>query len=123
MKKKKRKKLISKQRRDHIDDFMKIRIRVGEIIACERGSKNRKITLLAGENRKSIKADCVRYQGHYTAEEMVGKSYGTCEFEACKACRGLHQSKNMLLCVQKMKMLLRFEVAPRKNNIIRHGNC
>ena len=44
------------------DDFMKMQFQVGEIIACEEVKKFEKITLLAGENRKSGKTDCVRYQ-------------------------------------------------------------
>ena len=51
--------------------------------------KIEKITLLAGENRKSGKTDCVRYQRTlYSRRNGWQKSYGTCEFEACKTCRG-----------------------------------
>ena len=55
------------------DDFMKMQFQVGEIIACEGSKKIEKITLLAGENRKSGKQIVSGIKGHYTAEEMVGK--------------------------------------------------
>ena len=84
------------------DDFMKMQFQVGEIIACEEVKKIEKITLLAGENRKSGKTDCVRYQRTlYSRRNGWQKSYGTCEFEACKNLQGFCQK--VCFCVQKMQ--------------------
>ena len=49
------------------EDFEKLQFQVGEIIACEAVKKSKKAALLSGKDRKSGKADRIRYQAHYTA--------------------------------------------------------
>lgn len=56
-----------------IDDFAKVRIQVGEIIACEKVPKSSKLlheTVRFGEETRSIVSGIAK---HYTPEEMVGK--------------------------------------------------
>ncbi len=56
-----------------IDDFAKVQLRVGEIIACEKVEKSSKLlheTVKFGEEIRSIVSGIAK---HYTPEEMVGK--------------------------------------------------
>ena len=56
-----------------IDDFAKVQLRVGEIIACERVPKSSKLlheTVKFGEEIRSVVSGIAK---HYTPEEMVGK--------------------------------------------------
>ncbi|MFR2835637.1 MAG: hypothetical protein ACLTCI_01670 [[Clostridium] nexile] len=80
------------------DNFMKMQFQVGEIIACEEVKKSKKLLCSQVKIGSQVKQIVSGIKGHYTAEEMVGKSYGTCEFEACKTCRVL--SEGMLLCAE-----------------------
>ena len=55
------------------DDFMKVQLRVGEIIACEpvpKSSKLLKETVKFGEEIRTIVSGIAK---HYKPEEMVGK--------------------------------------------------
>ena len=55
------------------DDFMKVQLRVGEIIACEpvpKSSKLLKETVKFGDEVRTIVSGIAK---HYTAEQMVGK--------------------------------------------------
>ncbi|MBQ8885977.1 MAG: methionine--tRNA ligase [Clostridia bacterium] len=56
-----------------IDDFCKVRLQVGEIIACEKVPKSSKLlheTVKFGNETRSIVSGIAK---HYTPEEMVGK--------------------------------------------------
>ncbi len=56
-----------------IDDFAKVQLRVGEIIACEKVEKSSKLlheTVKFGEEIRSVVSGIAK---HYTPEEMVGK--------------------------------------------------
>ncbi len=56
-----------------IDDFAKVQLRVGEIIACEKVEKSSKLlheTVKFGDEIRSIVSGISK---HYTPEEMVGK--------------------------------------------------
>ena len=56
-----------------IDDFAKVQLRVGEIIACEKVPKSSKLlheTVKFGDEIRSIVSGIAK---HYTPEEMVGK--------------------------------------------------
>ena len=56
-----------------IEDFDKIRLRVGKIVACEKVKKSSKLlheTVQFGNETRSIVSGLAK---HYTPEEMVGK--------------------------------------------------
>lgn len=56
-----------------IDDFAKVRLQVGEIVACERVPKSSKLlheTVRFGNETRSVVSGIAK---HYTPEEMVGK--------------------------------------------------
>ena len=56
-----------------IDDFAKVELRVGEIIACEKVPKSSKLlheTVKFGDEIRSVVSGIAK---HYTPEEMVGK--------------------------------------------------
>ena len=55
------------------DDFVKVQLRVGEIVACERVEKSNKLlkeTVKFGNETRTIVSGIAK---HYTPEEMVGK--------------------------------------------------
>ena len=55
------------------DDFVKVELRIGEIIACEKVEKSSKLlheTVKFGNETRSIVSGIAK---HYTPEEMVGK--------------------------------------------------
>jgi methionyl-tRNA synthetase len=55
------------------DDFVKVELRIGEIIACEKVAKSSKLlheTVKFGNETRSIVSGIAK---HYTPEEMVGK--------------------------------------------------
>ena len=56
-----------------IDDFAKVELKVGEIIACEKVPKSSKLlheTVKFGDEIRSVVSGIAK---HYTPEEMVGK--------------------------------------------------
>jgi methionyl-tRNA synthetase len=56
-----------------IDDFCKVELKVGEIIACEKVEKSNKLlheTVKFGNETRSVVSGIAK---HYTPEEMVGK--------------------------------------------------
>ena len=64
---------VEKKAEISIDDFAKVQIRVGEIIACEKVPKSSKLlheTVKFGEEVRSVVSGIAK---HYTPEEMVGK--------------------------------------------------
>ena len=55
------------------DDFGKMQLQVGEIIACEEVKKSRKLLCSQVKIGSQVKQIVSGIKGHYTAEEMVGK--------------------------------------------------
>ena len=55
------------------DDFGKMQFQVGEIIACEEVKKSRKLLCSQVKIGSQVKQIVSGINGHYTAEEMVGK--------------------------------------------------
>ena len=55
------------------DDFMKMQIQVGEIIACEEVKKSRKLLCSQVRIGSEVKQIVSGIKAHYSAEEMVGK--------------------------------------------------
>ena len=55
------------------DDFGKMQVQVGEIIACEEVKKSRKLLCSQVKIGSQVKQIVSGIKGHYTAEEMVGK--------------------------------------------------
>ena len=56
-----------------IDDFVKVELKVGEIIACEKVEKSSKLlheTVKFGDEVRSVVSGIAK---HYTPEELVGK--------------------------------------------------
>ncbi len=80
-----------------IDDFAKIELRVGEVIACERVEKSKKLlheTVKVGEEVRSVVSGIAQW---YTPEEMVGKRVVlVANLKPAKLCGVL--SEGMILC-------------------------
>ncbi len=55
------------------EDFMKMQFQVGEIIACEKVSKSKKLLCSQVRIGSQVKQIVSGIQKHYTPEEMVGK--------------------------------------------------
>ncbi len=81
------------------DDFMKVEIKVGEVIACERVKKSEKLlheTVKIGEEVRSVVSGIAKY---YTPEEMVGKKVlVVTNLKPVKLCGVL--SEGMILCAE-----------------------
>lgn len=82
-----------------IDDFAKIEIRVGEVVACEKVKKSEKLlheTVRIGEELRSVVSGIAK---HYTPEEMVGKKVLlVTNLKPVKLCGVL--SEGMILCAE-----------------------
>lgn len=82
-----------------IDDFFKVELKVGEIIACEKVEKSNKLlheTVRIGNETRSIVSGIAKY---YTPEEMVGKKVVVVtNLKPAKLCGVL--SEGMLLCAE-----------------------
>ena len=82
-----------------IDDFSKIDLRVGEVIACERVPKSKKLlheTIRVGGEVRSVVSGIAQW---YTPEEMVGKRVVlVCNLKPAKLCGVL--SEGMVLCAE-----------------------
>ena len=82
-----------------IDDFGKIELRVGEVIACEKVKKSEKLlheTVKVGEEVRSVVSGIAKY---YTPEEMVGKRVVlVTNLKPVKLC-GV-KSEGMILCAE-----------------------
>ncbi len=81
------------------DDFMKVEIKVGEVIACEKVKKSEKLlheTVKIGEEIRSVVSGIAKY---YTPEEMVGKKVlVVTNLKPAKLCGVL--SEGMILCAE-----------------------
>lgn len=82
-----------------IDDFAKVEIKVGEVIACEKVKKSDKLlheTVKIGEEIRSVVSGIGK---HYTPEEMVGKKVVlVTNLKPVKLCGVL--SEGMILCAE-----------------------
>ena len=82
-----------------IDDFAKVELRVGEVIACERVPKSSKLlheTIRVGEEVRSVVSGIAKW---YTPEEMVGKKVVlVTNLKPVKLCGVL--SEGMVLCAE-----------------------
>lgn len=82
-----------------IDDFFKVELKVGEVIACEKVEKSNKLlheTVRIGNETRSIVSGIAKY---YTPEEMVGKKVVVVtNLKPAKLCGVL--SEGMLLCAE-----------------------
>ena len=82
-----------------IEDFEKIQLKVGEVIACERVEKSDKLlheTVKIGEETRSIVSGIAKY---YTPEEMVGKRVVVVVNLKPVKLRGV-LSEGMILCAE-----------------------
>ena len=82
-----------------IDDFAKIELRVGEVVACERVAKSKKLlheTIRVGGEERSVVSGIAKW---YTPEEMVGKKVVlVTNLAPVKLCGIL--SEGMVLCAE-----------------------
>lgn len=82
-----------------IDDFFKVELKVGEVVACEKVEKSNKLlheTVRIGNETRSIVSGIAKY---YTPEEMVGKKVVVVtNLKPAKLCGVL--SEGMLLCAE-----------------------
>ena len=82
-----------------IDDFAKVELKVGEVIACERVEKSDKLlheTVKIGEEVRSVVSGIAKY---YTPEEMVGKKVVVVTNLKPVKLRGV-LSEGMILCAE-----------------------
>ena len=95
-----------------IDDFAKVELRVGEVIACERVPKSSKLlheTIRVGEEVRSVVSGIAKW---YTPEEMVGKKVVlVTNLKPVKLCGVL--SEGMVLCAEDAEGRLSL-IAPEK---------
>ena len=95
------------------DDFVKVQLRVGEIIACEKVPKKDKLlkeTVKFGEEIRTVVSGIAE---HYTPEEMVGKKVVFVANLAPRKIAGI-TSEGMILCAEDEKGKLSL-VAPEKD--------
>ena len=82
-----------------IDDFAKVELKVGEVIACERVEKSDKLlheTVKIGDEVRSVVSGIAK---HYTPEEMVGKKVVLVTNLKPVKLRGV-LSEGMILCAE-----------------------
>ena len=82
-----------------IDDFAKVELKVGEVIACERVENSDKLlheTVRIGEEVRSVVSGIAK---HYSAEEMVGKKVIVVTNLKPVKLRGV-LSEGMILCAE-----------------------
>ena len=95
-----------------IEDFAKVELKVGEVIACERVEKSDKLlheTVKIGEEVRSVVSGIAQF---YTPEEMVGKRVVVVTNLKPVKLRGV-LSEGMILCAEDGKGGLAL-VAPEK---------
>ena len=95
------------------DDFVKVQLRVGEIIACEKVPKKDKLlkeTVKFGEEIRTVVSGIAE---HYTPEEMVGKKVVFVANLAPRKIAGI-TSEGMILCAEDENGKLSL-VAPEKD--------
>lgn len=82
-----------------IDDFAKVELKVGEVIACEKVAKSEKLlheTIKVGEEVRSVVSGIAKF---YTPEEMIGKKVVlVTNLKPVKLCGVL--SEGMILCAE-----------------------
>ncbi len=79
-----------------IDDFLKIKLRVGKVLSAEEHPNADKLLVLTvdlGDEQRQI---CAGIKGHYAPEELVGKNLVLVANLAPRKMRGL-ESQGMLL--------------------------
>ena len=95
-----------------IDDFAKVELKVGEVIACERVPKSSKLlheTIRVGGEVRSVVSGIAKW---YTPEEMVGKKVVlVTNLKPVKLCGVL--SEGMVLCAEDAEGNLSL-IAPEK---------
>ena len=64
---------VEKKPEISIDDFMKVQLRVGEILKCEEVPKSKKLLCSQVKINSEVKQIVSGIKQHYSAEEMVGK--------------------------------------------------
>ena len=93
---------VEEQKKDEfitIDDFDKVKIKVGEILACERVEKADKLLksqVKIGDEVRTIVSGIAKY---YNPEEMVGKRVLVVTNLAPRKLRGI-ESSGMILCAE-----------------------
>lgn len=93
---------VEEQKKDEfitIDDFDKVKIKVGEILACERVEKADKLLksqVKIGDEVRTIVSGIAKY---YSPEEMVGKRVLVVTNLAPRKLRGI-ESSGMILCAE-----------------------
>lgn len=93
---------VEEQKKDEfitIDDFVKVKIKVGEILACERVEKADKLLksqVKIGDEVRTIVSGIAKY---YSPEEMVGKRVLVVTNLAPRKLRGI-ESSGMILCAE-----------------------
>ncbi len=82
-----------------IEDFAKVELRIGEVVACEKVAKSEKLlheTVKIGEELRSVVSGIAKF---YTPEEMVGKRVVVVtNLKPVKLCGVL--SEGMILCAE-----------------------
>lgn len=84
-----------------IDDFSKLQLRVGEIVACEPVEKSKKLLCSQVRFGSEIKQILSGIRSHYDAEDMVGKKVIAVTNLEPVELAGL-QSEGMLLCAEDL---------------------
>ena len=81
----------------NIDDFFRTKLKVAEVIACEKvekADKLLKLTLKVGEETRTVVSGIAK---HYTPEETVGKRVVLVSNLKPRSMRGI-MSEGMILC-------------------------
>ena len=104
-----------------IDDFMKVGLRVGKVIAAEKMAKADKLLVMKVEVGAEVRTIVSGIAKYYTPEEMVGKQVVVVANLAPHAFRGV-VSQGMLLCADDGKggiVLVSPEKAVRSGSEVR----
>lgn len=84
-----------------IDDFCKVEMKVGEIIACEKVPESKKLlksTVKIGDETRTILSGIAKY---YSPEDMVGKKVVVCtNLAPRKMLKGKYTSEGMILAAE-----------------------
>lgn len=90
---------VEKKPEISIDDFMKVQLRVGEILKCEEVPKSKKLLCSQVKIGSEVKQIVSGIKQHYSAEEMVGKKVVVvANLKPAKLAGVL--SEGMLLCAE-----------------------
>lgn len=90
---------VEKKPESSIDDFMKVQLRVGEILKCEEVPKSKKLLCSQVKIGSEVKQIVSGIKQHYSAEEMVGKKVVVvANLKPAKLAGVL--SEGMLLCAE-----------------------